>query len=70
MKVSESTLEELGTELCNSKLAVDNLQEEKKAAFNAPALVGGQWMDDSLVDSCQICDREFNITRRKVRKKS
>jgi len=68
----DATLEELGQQLSVSKLEVDNLQEEKKAteaaaAFNASLLlcVGGQWMDDSLVDNCQICDKDFSIARRK-----
>ena len=67
---SENSLGDLAQQLSSSKLEANHLREQKAteilAAVNASLAVGGQWMDDCLVDNCQICDKEFTLSRRKV----
>lgn len=66
----ERTLEELGGQLSTAKLAAVELRE---AADNAHQQQNQQqqegaatWANDRLVTQCKSCNREFNITRRKV----
>lgn len=60
----EQTLEELGNQLSISKLQVADLKEE---ATRNVAKVEGQWASDKEVTHCKGCNKEFNITRRRVR---
>jgi hypothetical protein len=39
------------------------LREEQAKAVGG---TGSAWKDDSEVDRCQLCDKEFNLSRRKV----
>ena len=57
----EQTLEELGNQLSISKLQIADLKEE--ATRNK---VDGQWASDKEVTHCKGCNKEFNITRRRV----
>lgn len=73
----ERTLEELGGQLSAAKLAAVELRE---AADNAQHQHqqhhqhhqhhqqegAATWANDRLVTHCKSCNREFNITRRKV----
>lgn len=67
----ERTLEELGGQLSVAKLAAVELRE---AADNAQQHHqhhqqqegAATWANDRLVTHCKSCNREFNITRRKV----
>jgi hypothetical protein len=60
----EQTLEELGNQLSISKLQVADLREE---ATRNIAKGDGQWASDKEVTQCKGCNKEFNITRRRVR---
>ena len=61
----DCTLSEVGRQLSEAKLEVNTLKEE--ASFTViDKTQTGQWLEDSDVRSCQICDKEFNISRRKV----
>ena len=40
------------------------MREEQAKAVGGSA--GATWIDDSEVDSCQLCEKEFNLSRRKV----
>merc|ERR1719239_956636 len=55
---NDQTLEELGQQLSWNKLQLDTLKEESK-----PAGVG--WERDADAAACKICEKEFNIARRK-----
>lgn len=59
----EQTLEELGNQLSISKLQVADLQEEATRSITKG---DGQWALDKEVTHCKGCNREFNITRRRV----
>ena len=65
LEEKDQTLIEMGRQITEAKLEIDTLKEE--ASFTSiekgPT---GQWLDDSGVRSCQICEKEFNISRRKV----
>lgn len=56
----EQTLEELGAQLSASKLQISDLKEE------ASRKVEGAWAKDKNVTHCKTCNKEFNMTRRKV----
>jgi chromosome segregation ATPase len=59
----EQTLEELGNQLSISKLQVADLREE---ATRNVTKGDGQWASDKEVTHCKGCNKEFNITRRRV----
>ena len=65
LEEKDQTLIEMGRQITEAKLEIDTMKEE--ASFTSiekgPT---GQWLDDSGVRSCQICEKEFNISRRKV----
>ena len=65
MEEKEKTLEEMAEQLFDAKVQIDTLRENDSSAI-ADRSPGGQWLEDSDVRSCQICDKEFNISRRKV----
>jgi len=54
---NDKTLEELGQQLSWNKLQLDSMKEETQ--------VSGAWERDSDALSCKLCDKEFNIARRK-----
>lgn len=66
----ERTLEELGGQLSAAKLAAAELREAADNALQQQqsALQEGSvtWANDRLVTQCKGCNREFNVTRRKV----
>ena len=55
----------MAEQLFDAKVQMDTLRENDSSAV-ADRSPGGQWLEDSDVRSCQICDKEFNISRRKV----
>lgn len=59
----EMTLEELGCQLSVSKLQVSDLKEEYSVTRNKDTAL---WTLDKEVTHCKSCNKEFNITRRKV----
>lgn len=66
---AQTTLEELGIQLSVSKLQVSELQEKVlpgSAQSKSNTDLGGNWTPDSMSQNCKGCNREFNITRRKV----
>ena len=80
MKENELTLEELGQQLSWSKMQVKDLkvislidsftQNNRLSLSNYIKLkddktVGGTWQDDSDATKCSICEKDFNISRRK-----
>lgn len=69
---AQMTLEELGIQLSLSKLQVSELQEKAKStdATNSRLLndsSGSAWIPDNSTSKCKQCDREFSLTRRKVK---
>uniref|UniRef100_A0A674F6F5 RUN and FYVE domain containing 2 n=1 Tax=Salmo trutta TaxID=8032 RepID=A0A674F6F5_SALTR len=61
----EQALEELGCKLSESKLKIEDIKEANKA------LQGGQvWLKDKDATHCKLCEKEFSISRRKVRMNS
>ena len=65
MEEKDKILEEMAEQLSDAKVQMDTLRENDSSAV-ADRSPGGQWLEDSDVRSCQICDKEFNISRRKV----
>jgi len=65
LEEKDKTLEEMAEQLFDAKVQMDTLRENDSSAV-ADRSPGGQWLEDSDVRSCQICDKEFNISRRKV----
>ena len=61
----DKILEEMAEQLFDAKVQMDTLRENDSSVV-ADRSPGGQWLEDSDVRSCQICDKEFNISRRKV----
>ena len=61
----DQTLSEMGRQVTEAKLEVDTMKEEASFTLIEKGPTG-QWLDDSGVRCCQICDKEFNISRRKV----
>lgn len=59
----EQTLEELGTQLSTSKLQIADLKEEF-----CKNKTDGAWVSDKTATHCKTCNKEFNITRRRVNK--
>lgn len=55
----EQSLEEVGAQLRESRLAVENLKE------NSAVFLDSQWMDSKQVKCCAACDQQFSVTRRK-----
>lgn len=70
---AQITLEELGIQLSVSKLQVSELQDKlKNVEQNNSRLLnnesnGSVWTPDNSATKCQKCDRDFSLTRRKVR---
>lgn len=70
---AQITLEELGIQLSVNKLQVSELQEKlKNAEQNNSRLInsdtnGSVWTPDNSTSKCKKCEREFSLTRRKVR---
>lgn len=69
---AQITLEELGIQLSVSKLQVSELQEKLKHAEHSHTRFlnsdsnGSVWSPDNSTSKCKKCEREFNLTRRKV----
>lgn len=69
---AQITLEELGIQLSVSKLQVSELQEKLKNAEQTHTRFlnndsnGSVWSPDNSTSKCKKCEREFNLTRRKV----
>lgn len=55
----EQSLEEIGAQLRESRLEVENLKE------NSAVFLDSQWMDSKQVKCCFCCDQQFSVTRRK-----
>ena len=55
----------MAEQLFDAKIQMDTLRENDSSAV-VDRSPGGQWLEDSDVRSCQICDKEFSISRRKV----
>lgn len=55
----EQSLEEIGIQLRESRLEVENLKE------NSAVFLDSQWMDSKQVKSCTLCEQGFSVTRRK-----
>lgn len=76
---AQTTLEELGIQLSESKLKVAELQEKDKRQqellnnstssylndIQSAAGAAGIWAPDSIATHCTACKKEFNLTRRK-----
>ena len=65
MKEKDCTLAEIGGQLSEAKLQVVALKEEASISVVDKSNTG-QWIEDADVRSCQICEKEFNLSRRKV----
>ena len=65
LEEKDNALLEMGQQITEAKLEVDTLKEEASFTLIEKGPTG-QWLDDSGVRSCQICEKEFNISRRKV----
>ncbi|XP_050394285.2 RUN and FYVE domain-containing protein 2 isoform X1 [Patella vulgata] len=55
----ERALAELGSQLGDSKMKVENMKESQLVVKEA------QWMDDTESKHCKKCEKEFSISRRK-----
>lgn len=55
----EQSLEEIGAQLRESRLDVENLKE------NSAVFLDSQWMDSKQVKCCAACEQQFSVTRRK-----
>lgn len=55
----EQSLEEIGAQLRESRLEVENLRE------NSAVFLDSQWMDSKQIKSCALCQQSFSVTRRK-----
>ncbi|XP_045623476.1 RUN and FYVE domain-containing protein 2 isoform X2 [Procambarus clarkii] len=55
----ERTLEELGAHLSESKLKMADLRDVSKSLRDA------QWAPDKEATNCRLCEKEFNISRRR-----
>lgn len=69
---AQMTLEELGIQLSLSKLQVSELQEKAKGVDQNMLRSlndsnGSAWIPDNSTSNCKRCDREFSLTRRKVK---
>lgn len=70
---AQITLEELGIQLSVSKLQVSELQEKVNSndAHHSRLLStdgnGGVWSPDNSTSTCKGCEKEFTLTRRKVK---
>ncbi|XP_034127520.1 RUN and FYVE domain-containing protein 2 isoform X1 [Drosophila guanche] len=75
---AQTTLEELGIQLSESKLKVSEMQDSERrqrqlmsgssqSLQTMPESLGspGIWAPDSIASHCTGCEREFNLTRRK-----
>lgn len=58
----EQTLEELGTQLSVTKLQISDLKEEANRNRSE-----GTWVKDKSTTNCKGCNKEFSLTRRRVR---
>ncbi|EPY87656.1 RUN and FYVE domain-containing protein 1 [Camelus ferus] len=57
----EQALQEMGLHLSQSKLKMEDIKEVNKA------LKGHTWLKDDEATHCKQCEKEFSISRRKVR---
>lgn len=70
---AQVTLEELGMQLSFSKLQVSELEEKAKhgehqsSRFSNSDMNGSVWTPDNATSKCNACEREFSLTRRKVK---
>ncbi|KAI4457641.1 run and fyve domain-containing protein 2-like protein [Holotrichia oblita] len=55
----DQTLEELGKKLSDSKLELSELKEQTSRKND------GTWANDKDATQCRLCEKEFNLTRRK-----
>lgn len=55
----ELSLEEIGAQLRESRLEVENLKE------NSAVYLDSQWQDSKQVKNCVLCQQTFSVTRRK-----
>lgn len=55
----ELSLEEIGIQLRESRLEVENIKE------NSAVYLDSQWMDSKQVKNCALCQLSFSVTRRK-----
>lgn len=55
----EQSLEEVGAQLRESRLEVENLKE------NSAVFLDSQWKNDKQIKSCALCQQSFSVTRRK-----
>lgn len=55
----EQSLEEIGNQLRESRLEVENLKE------NSAVFLDSQWKDDKQVKQCNLCQQAFSVTKRK-----
>ncbi|XP_037661334.1 RUN and FYVE domain-containing protein 2 isoform X4 [Choloepus didactylus] len=58
----EQALQELGNKLSESKLKIEDIKEANKA------LQGLVWLKDKEATHCKLCEKEFSLSKRKVRK--
>ncbi|XP_026985897.1 RUN and FYVE domain-containing protein 2 isoform X1 [Sagmatias obliquidens] len=57
----EQALQELGNKLSESKLKIEDIKEANKA------LQGLVWLKDKEATHCKLCEKEFSLSKRKVR---
>lgn len=55
----EQSLEEIGSQLRESRLEVENLKE------NSAVFLDSQWIDSKQAKTCALCQQAFSVTRRK-----
>lgn len=55
----EQSLEEIGSQLRESRLEVENLKE------NSAVFLDSQWIDSKQAKTCALCQQSFSVTRRK-----
>ncbi|XP_073649647.1 RUN and FYVE domain-containing protein 2 isoform X5 [Tursiops truncatus] len=59
----EQALQELGNKLSESKLKIEDIKEANKA-LQVSGLV---WLKDKEATHCKLCEKEFSLSKRKVR---
>ena len=62
IKENEDTLEDMASKLSESTLEIEALRENQKIQLGPKS-----WMDDAEVKHCPICEKDFTMSRRKVR---
>ena len=56
----EDTLEEVGANLSETKLQIEQLKETSHQVAEA------HWTPDKAAATCKLCDKEFSVARRRV----